>query len=125
VEPFSQGIGPALARLRKRAGLTQKVLADRLNVSQPRLSAAEQPGAPAPARLIEQYLAACGCDVFDLALAFVGPDAEEDFLCELALRAYRLDLPEATRPVALGTIRNHRQTLQQLAKKPRTRIPRK
>jgi transcriptional regulator with XRE-family HTH domain len=117
VEPFSQGIGPALARLRKRAGLTQKVLAEQLNVSQPRLSAAEQPGSPAPARLIEQYLAACGCDVFDLALAFLEPEADEEFLCELALRSYQLDLPEPAQPVALDTIRSHRQTLQQLADK--------
>ena len=115
VEPFSKGIGPALATLRKRAGLTQSALARKLQMSQPRLSLAEKSGTPAPARLIEQYLVACGFDVFDLALAFLAPDTGKEERAELALRMYGFEaLPEHVRSLALESLQVHWETLDTL-----------
>ncbi len=115
VEPFSKGIGPALATLRKRAGLTQSALARKLQMSQPRLSLAEKSGTPAPARLIEQYLAVCGFDVFDLALAFLEPDTGKEVRADLALRTYGFEeLPQHVRSLALESIQVHWETLDTL-----------
>ncbi len=119
VEPFSKGIGPALAALRKRAGLTQAALARKLKMSQPRLSLAEKSGTPAPARLIEQYLEVCGFDVFDLALTFLEPDTPKEVRVELALRMYGFEtLPEHVRSLALESIQAHRDTLEALLHPP-------
>ena len=113
VESFSKGIGPALGAMRRRAGLTQAALAEKLNLTQSRLSQAEKSGAAIPNHLVDSYLDGCGCDIFDLALAFLDPQTPEDELVALALRTFNLGgIPDDLRQPALETLRGHRRLLE-------------
>jgi transcriptional regulator with XRE-family HTH domain len=118
VESFSKGIGPALGAMRRRAGLTQAALAEKLKLTQSRLSQAEKSGAAIPNHLVDSYLEGCGCDMFDLALAFLDAQTPEDDLVALALRAYHLgDIPDDLRQPALEALRSHRRLLEGVLRK--------
>ena len=113
VGSFKDGIGPALAFLRTKAGLSQSALAKLVGRKiQPRLSQVEHGEVVPSGQLIDEYLSQCGSDVADLADAYLGPDPSEEELALRALRAMRLgEIPPRLERVALQQLQAQRRTL--------------
>jgi transcriptional regulator with XRE-family HTH domain len=98
-------IGKALRDLRKRAGLRQHEIADRMNLTQGWISRVERGHGVIDVELLDGFLDATGFSIYDLIDALYGQEPQPREGRQQVLDAYRLGpLSEEDREIALEKI---------------------